>query len=72
MISHKRIESAELHPTNAQLFGSIATKAADIGTYLTNAEHVEVEHVRNRVVEVVPIRLIIATPMCRIMACACV
>lgn len=44
MIAHKRIESAELHPSSAQLFRRFQSKAANVSADVRDTEHVEVQN----------------------------
>lgn len=44
VVSHKRVEGPQLHPSDAQLLGGAATKAADVRPSQWHPEQAELQH----------------------------
>lgn len=44
VVSHKRVEGPQLHPSDAQLLGGVATKAADVRPRQWHPEQAELQH----------------------------
>lgn len=44
VVSHERVKSSELHPSNTQLLGCVAPKATDVCSHQRNAKQTELKH----------------------------
>lgn len=44
VVSHERVEGPQLHPSDAQLLGGVATKAADVCPREWHPEQAELQH----------------------------
>lgn len=44
VVSHKRVEGPQLHPSDAQLLGGVATEAADVRPRQRHPEQAELQH----------------------------
>lgn len=44
VVSHKRVEGPELHPSNTQFLGGVPPKATDVRPHKGHAEQAELQH----------------------------
>jgi len=63
VVPGKGVKGAELHPPGAELLSGILDEAADISPDVRNTKDLEVEHARDGIVEVDPLRVVVTGPM---------
>lgn len=70
VIASKRVESAQLHPTQAEFPLSVAEEAADVGAHVRDAKYVELQHSDDGLTKLVPVGGVVAEPVSRLSTAA--